>query len=446
MFAERYLSFKSTFERALSARAYFGFFKIATHCPTPCSCTPASNAAFSASVHLRLPCLCACGLKTTDFANGDNGGVSPGLCVLVFVGVVDARHLSFKSTFERVASTRPNSGSFKILAHDPTKSSRAHRHRQSPSPARFAASRLAVSLASLASPYPSHTSPPRARARPSPRPSKTNSFSASSSYYSARLTKRARVVVSHSFANSREFSSSPTRGSIGDARVASAHRRSSRRHRLHVHQRILSLVHPRLDVFLRHRAVVRPSSRRRVARSGDPPTARSPSRFRSISRAIAKHRPSIDRHRRSTTRRSTPRSTHRPTRRSTDRPMSIEIPSIPSREGNRIEPTARIARAASAPRVDDDADGLAARAESRRDDAARASGRDGRPRATTTGRAMMMTTTGIGRVGVGRSAFWARDALERRARGARGRALGRAGGVTVRAMRSRGGRGGDRCD
>lgn len=141
MFAERYLSFKSTFERALSARAYFGFFKIATHCPTPCSCTPASNAAFSASVHLRLPCLCACGLKTTDFANGDNGGVSPGLCVLVFVGVVDARHLSFKSTFERVASTRPNSGSFKILAHDPTKSSRAHRHRQSPSPAQSRALR-----------------------------------------------------------------------------------------------------------------------------------------------------------------------------------------------------------------------------------------------------------------------------------------------------------------
>ena len=75
VFAERYLSFKSTFERALSARAYFGFFKIAAHCPTPCSCTPASNAAFSASVHLRLPCLCAFGLKTTDFANGDNGGV-----------------------------------------------------------------------------------------------------------------------------------------------------------------------------------------------------------------------------------------------------------------------------------------------------------------------------------------------------------------------------------
>ena len=107
VFAERYLSFKSTFERALSARAYFGFFKIAAHCPTPCSCTPASNAAFSASVHLRLPCLCACGLKTTDFANGDNGGVSPGLCALVFVGVVDARHLSFKSTFERAASARP---------------------------------------------------------------------------------------------------------------------------------------------------------------------------------------------------------------------------------------------------------------------------------------------------------------------------------------------------
>ena len=189
---------------------------------------------------------------------------------------------------------------------------------------------------------------------------------------------------------------------------------------------------------------------RRVVVSRDPaiPQRRGPprARFRSISRAIAKHRPSIDRHRRSTTRRSTHRSTHRSTRRSTDRPMSIEIPSIPSREGNRIEPNDRIARVASAHRVDDDDDGLDARADSRRDDAARASGRDGRPRATTTGRAMMMTTTGIGRVGVGRSAFWARDALERRARGARGRALGRAGGVTVRAMRSRGGRGGDRCD
>ena len=155
VFAERYLSFKSTFERALSARAYFGFFKIAAHCPTPCSCTPASNAAFSASVHLRLPCLCACGLKTTDFANGDNGGVSPGLCALVFVGVVDARHLSFKSTFERAASARPNSGSFKIMLQRPTKSSSARAVRVSPpSPTLAPRLPLALALASSSRPVP----------------------------------------------------------------------------------------------------------------------------------------------------------------------------------------------------------------------------------------------------------------------------------------------------
>ena len=155
VFAERYLSFKSTFERALSARAYFGFFKIAAHCPTPCSCTPASNAAFSASVHLRLPCLCACGLKTTDFANGDNGGVSPGLCALVFVGVVDARHLSFKSTFERAASARPNSGSFKIMLQRPTKSSSARAVRVSPpSPTLAPRLPLAFALASSSRPVP----------------------------------------------------------------------------------------------------------------------------------------------------------------------------------------------------------------------------------------------------------------------------------------------------
>ena len=155
VFAERYLSFKSTFERALSARAYFGFFKIAAHCPTPCSCTPASNAAFSASVHLRLPCLCACGLKTTDFANGDNGGVSPGLCALVFVGVVDARHLSFKSTFERAASARPNSGSFKIMLQRPTKSSSARAVRVSPpSPTLAPRLPLAFAFASSSRPVP----------------------------------------------------------------------------------------------------------------------------------------------------------------------------------------------------------------------------------------------------------------------------------------------------
>ena len=155
VFAERYLSFKSTFERALSARAYFGFFKIAAHCPTPCSCTPASNAAFSASVHLRLPCLCACGLKTTDFANGDNGGVSPGLCALVFVGVVDARHLSFKSTFERAASARPNSGSFKIMLQRPTKSSSARAVRVShPSPTLAPRLPLALAFASSSRPVP----------------------------------------------------------------------------------------------------------------------------------------------------------------------------------------------------------------------------------------------------------------------------------------------------
>ena len=155
VFAERYLSFKSTFERALSARAYFGFFKIAAHCPTPCSCTPASNAAFSASVHLRLPCLCACGLKTTDFANGDNGGVSPGLCALVFVGVVDARHLSFKSTFERAASARPNSGSFKIMLQRPTKSSSARAVRVShPSPTLAPRLPLALAYASSSRPVP----------------------------------------------------------------------------------------------------------------------------------------------------------------------------------------------------------------------------------------------------------------------------------------------------
>ena len=201
VFAERYLSFKSTFERALSARAYFGFFKIAAHCPTPCSCTPASNAAFSASVHLRLPCLCACGLKTTDFANGDNGGVSPGLCALVFVGVVDARHLSFKSTFERAASARPNSGSFKIMLQRPTKSSSARAVRVSP-PSPTLAPRLPLALA-----YASSSRPVPVPYFPTPSASASFSSSVQNAFFLRVLFllfcafgRPVAFVVSHSFA------------------------------------------------------------------------------------------------------------------------------------------------------------------------------------------------------------------------------------------------------
>ena len=201
VFAERYLSFKSTFERALSARAYFGFFKIAAHCPTPCSCTPASNAAFSASVHLRLPCLCACGLKTTDFANGDNGGVSPGLCALVFVGVVDARHLSFKSTFERAASARPNSGSFKIMLQRPTKSSSARAVRVSP-PSPTLAPRLPLALA-----YASSSRPVPVPYFPTPSASASFSSSVQNAFFLRVLFllfcafgRPVARVVSHSFA------------------------------------------------------------------------------------------------------------------------------------------------------------------------------------------------------------------------------------------------------
>ena len=433
VFAERYLSFKSTFERALSARAYFGFFKIAAHCPTPCSCTPASNAAFSASVHLRLPCLCACGLKTTDFANGDNGGVSPGLCVLVFVGVVDARHLSFKSTFERAASARPNSGSFKIILQRPYEIiERARRSRQSPVP------------------YSRASSPPRARfassSRPVPVPyfpTPSASASFSSSVQNAFFLRvlfllfcafgRPRRSRRQSFVRDSPSSSSPTRGFVG-VRVL-AHRRLPRRHRLHVHQRVFPRVHPRLDVFLRHRAVRR---RIRAARcvvvvADSVATRDGPPRDGLIERARA----SIDDvdSKRSTTRRSIQKSIddasmyfsttrHRST---TDRPTAGRdaVDSNRSIVDRRRDGATRRRRLTSRrPTIDD----------RRLDDATRS--RAGATRRTRgdddddddddDGRSM-----GI----IGRAR--ATDALERRPRATRERVARRAGGVMVRAMRWR---------
>lgn len=104
VFVERYLFFKSTFERALSARAYFGFFKIVVYCLMLCFCIFVFNVVFFVFVYLCLFCLCVCGFKIIDFVNGDNGGGGFGLCVFVFVGVVDVCYLFFKLMFECVVS------------------------------------------------------------------------------------------------------------------------------------------------------------------------------------------------------------------------------------------------------------------------------------------------------------------------------------------------------
>lgn len=425
VFAERYLSFKSTFERALSARAYFGFFKIAAHCPTPCSCTPASNAAFSASVHLRLPCLCACGLKTTDFANGDNGGVSPGLCALVFVGVVDARHLSFKSTFERAASARPNSGSFKIMLQRPTKSSRARAVRVSP-PSPTLAPRLPLALA-----YASSSRPVPVPYFPTPSASASFSSSVQNAFFLRVLFllfcafgRPVARVVSHSFAILRRRR--PLLGVFSFVGVrALAHRRLSRRHRLHVHQRVLPRVHPRLDVFLRHRC---PRRRIRAARcvvvvADSRATRDGPPRDGSID--------DVDRRRRFETIDDASIDTKIDRRRvdlffddanidrPTDRP-TIQFNSIDRRSSTRRRDASTTSDFAS---TDDDD----RRSSERRDlDGRDANGREAMTTTTTTTRSM-----GI----IGRAR--ATDALARRPRATRERVARRAGGVMVRAMRRR---------
>ena len=419
VFAERYLSFKSTFERALSARAYFGFFKIAAHCPTPCSCTPASNAAFSASVHLRLPCLCACGLKTTDFANGDNGGVSPGLCALVFVGVVDARHLSFKSTFERAASARPNSGSFKIMLQRPTKSSSARAVRVSP-PSPTLAPRLPLAFA-----FASSSRPVPVPYFPTPSASASFSSSVQNAFFLRVLFllfcafgRPVARVVSHSFAILRRrrpllgvFRRGPRSFSrTVVCRADTVCMSTSASFRAFI---------PALTFFF---AIVV-----RVGESA-PRDASSSSRIRArramVPLAMARSTTSIrnDRRRvdrflyRSTTRRFIFR---RRERRSTDRPTDDSI-QFDRRSSTRRRDASTTSDFAS---TDDDR-----RSSERRDlDGRDANGREAMTTTTTT------TTRSVGIIGRAR----ATDALARRPRATRERVARRAGGVMVRAMRWR---------
>ena len=428
VFAERYLSFKSTFERALSARAYFGFFKIAAHCPTPCSCTPASNAAFSASVHLRLPCLCACGLKTTDFANGDNGGVSPGLCALVFVGVVDARHLSFKSTFERAASARPNSGSFKIMLQRPTKSSSARAVRVSP-PSPTLAPRLPLALA-----YASSSRPVPVPYFPTPSASASFSSSVQNAFFLRVLFllfcafgRPVARVVSHSFAILRRrrpllgvFRRGPRSFSrTVVCRADTVCMSTSASFRAFI---------PALTFFFAIVVRVGESAPRGASSSSRIRARRAmvPLAMARSTTSIRNDRRRVDRYEnRSTTRRFIfRRREHRSIDRPTDRPRGRDA--VDSIQFDRRSSTRRRDASTTSDFASTDDDDR--RSSARRDlDGRDANGREAMTTTTTT------TTRSVGIIGRAR----ATDALARRPRATRERVARRAGGVMVRAMRWR---------
>lgn len=215
-------------------------------------------------------------------ANGDNGGVRS---VPDFGGVDAHRHLSFKSTLDRVASTSRNCGSFLIICHLPVHTNKyihtAHRRRRRQS--RWFKNKKTKALSrgvrvdrgvgprrKIAQFRNAHAPKPY---RSTPRMSASFSTSVHARYpfrlfflFCIRThPSRARQSVRRPSWNSFQFISlykilGENRGNfarVGNASfvfVSRTYQRGGFGHGGHVNQLIASLIHPFLCGFLRHRS------------------------------------------------------------------------------------------------------------------------------------------------------------------------------------------------